>query len=310
MKSINILIVALILSITSIFATDFGSGPSVHARAYEKARTGIYYAGGSGTTGSYQKDVQYSSMVTNQVELLAPFNSLQYGLAFENYKSPVYERAYIYDENGNLLYSSDMSWKPIETLSPDGKTLSYAIPEYAGSIYFQLADRRVESDSEYIYVELEYGHSFSLEIIDGQIIIPGWVYDQKGVFVEWKNGQRYATDIQTGLPVWGGKESFLTKSSYVSGIIVLEPTGLYQSIYADRDWSTTFELTTQGDGYQNIWIGDQYGNSPQGLYITIVGSGLPAQYYEVQKGGYVYLPVKWGQTLHIVSYWGQMTGKG
>lgn len=291
-------------------ATDFGSGPSIHARAYEKARTGVYYAGGSGTTDSYQKNVQYSSMVTNEGELLAPFIDLQYGLEFENYKSSVYERAYIYDENGALLYSSNNSWEPIETLSPDGRTLSYTIPDWAGSIGFQLADRQVESDSDYAYVELEYGYSFNLEIVDGQITIPGWVYDQKGVFVEWKNGRRYATDIQTGLPVVGGNQYFLTRSSYVSGITVLEATGLYQSIYADRDWATTFELTTQCTGYQHLWIADSWGNSPQGLYITIVGSGLPAQYYLVQKGGYVYLPVKWGQTLHIVSYWGQMIRKG
>lgn len=311
MNTKNILI-ALITFIFSTFiasATDFGAGPDVYARAYGRVHHGNYQVHGSGLKEGFYTGFDYSSGVRNEEELMAPLKTA-YVLRFENYKTDVYESAQICDENGNSVFISNMSWKPLESLSSDGETLSYQMPEYAGSIWLHLADQYIESDADFVQVELKYGYTIDLQIQDGQVIVPGWVYEQNGAFIEWKNGVRTVTDIQTGLPVFGGKEILETRASGVSGITVRKVSGLYLSIYSSQDWNTTFESVAQEDGVLNIWIGDSYGNSPEGVWITNVGTGLPTEYTHPEKGGYIRYEVKKGETLHIVVRWSSSTGKG
>jgi hypothetical protein len=57
-------------------------------------------------------------------------------------------------------------------------------------------------------------------------------------------------------------------------------------------------------------VGDRWGNQPVGVYITNVGSKLPAVYYQSDKSGMIYFPVKEGETYHVQLYWNTSIGKG
>lgn len=311
MKRIYTLFI-LILSVALASATDFGAGPSVIARAYENVRSGDYSVTGEGIREGFGKLFQYSSSgVKNSDELMAPLRGLTYVLAFENCKAFVYESATLYNKAGEPLFVSSNSWRPEEHIASDGKSLSYSLPGNAGNIYLQLADRTIPCDADYVEVQLNGGYYFSLEMNNGGVTIPGWVYRNNGVFIEWKNGRRTVTDIQTGLNVPGGKELFqTTQEGGVEGITVRNPSGLYLSIYSDQGWETIFEVPTQETGMLSIWVGDRWGNSPVGVYSTNVGTKLPAAYYQPDKNGMIYLPVKKGETLHLQMYWNTSIGKG
>ncbi|MEY4440688.1 MAG: hypothetical protein RLY49_314 [Candidatus Parcubacteria bacterium] len=311
MKSIRILL-ALILSAILASATDFGAGPSVIARAYEDVRSGQYSVTGDGLKGGFGNIFQYPSVgVKNSDELRAPLRGITYLLTFENYKAYVNETVTLWNKAGVPVFVSRNSWRPEEHMSSDGKALSYTIPGNAGNIYLELADREIPCDSEYVEVQMEGGYYISLEMHDGLVVIPGWIYQSNGVFIEWKNGRRTVTDIQTGLPVVGGKDFFqTTQEGGVQGITVRNPSGLYLSIYGDSGWDTIFEVPTQSTGNFNLWVGDRWGNQPVGVYITNVGSKLPAVYYQTDKSGMIYFPVKKGETYHIQLYWNTSIGKG
>jgi hypothetical protein len=309
MKTIQILTVLFFTSLFSI-ATDFGSGPSVYARAYESVQSGSYNVWGEGLKSSFTQDIFYGDNgVKNSAELIGPLQGMEYALRFTNCKSPVYEQTVLRDKYGNTVFVSDYSWKPIESMSTDGKSLSYSIPAYAGAIYLQLADRMIECDSDFVEVQLENGQYITLEVFESkQILVPGWIYSQKGVFIEWKKGSRKVTDIQTGLVVRGGIKILRTHDGMIDGITTRETRGLYLSVYSSQDWDTTFETIVQQTGNLNLWVGDSWNNAPQGVYITNVGSKMPAVYYQPDKDGMLWLPVEAGQTLHLKPYWGANTG--
>lgn len=302
MKLIKLIAVATALIATAT-ATEFGAGPDVYARAYERVHHGYYQVYGDGLAEGFYFGFDYSDTgVSNQEELMSPLR-VQYLLTFENYKSEVYEDVQIFDAEGNQVFTSYKSWRPEETLSDDGFTLSYRMPYYAGKIWLQLADQIIPFDGDFAQVELYGGYTFDLGVHDGFVVVPGWVYQMRGAFVEWKNGGRVVTDIQTGLPVLGGKEILDVASTGVSGITLRNPSGRYLSIYSSWDWNTTFEVTMLQGGELNLWFGDGRGNFPQGVWITTVGSGQPAVYLRPNKGGVVYYDVEEGETIHIKQYW-------
>lgn len=301
MKSFQIAFFFLLSTIFS-FATDFGAGPDVYARAYERARTASYQVYGDGIENGYYIEIDYGQTVTNSAQLMAPFET-KYGLRFANYKDTVYEQASVTDADGKEIFIYSRGWKPEEILSSDGKTLSYRMPEYAGRIWLQLADQLIEFDGDAAEVVLDSGWTYNLEVRDGYVVVPGWIYQQHGAFVEWIGNRRIVTDIQTGLPVCGGKEILQVRQDGVDGITVREASGRFLSIYTSWDWDTTFEVTMPETGKLNLWMGDWYNQFPQGVYITVVGTGLPPVYCQPNKEGLIYFDVKKGQTLHIKQYW-------
>jgi hypothetical protein len=293
-----------ILFLTTIFgfATDFGAGPDLYARAYERAVQSSYQVYGNGLDNGYSEVTAYNKTVTSSVELMEPFKTA-YQLRFANYKEVVYETAEVTDIDGNRLFVSYTSWKPEEVLSDDGNVLSYRMPFYAGRVHLYLADRVIDFDGDAVEVVLDGGWNYFLEIRDGQVVVPGWVYEQKGAFVEWIKGRRIVTDIQTGLPVKPGKEIIEVSGSGVSGITVRETEGLYLSIYSNWDWNTTFEVTMPETGVLKLWMGDWQNYFPQGIWITKVGKGEQPVYLHPNKEGVIYFDVEGGETLHIKQYW-------
>jgi hypothetical protein len=50
-------------------------------------------------------------------------------------------------------------------------------------------------------------------------------------------------------------------------------------------------------------MGDWENRFPDGIWITVVGSGLEPVYLQPNKEGIVYFAVKKGQTLHMKHRW-------
>lgn len=312
MKNITKIVVFFFLIISAAFATDFGAGPDVFAKAYKKVHHGSYSIFGPGLIQGWGKIHNYGpNGVMSSPELMSPWQGLQWVLSFENYLAEVTEVTIVYDVDNNELFTSNQSWKPTETLSDNGKNLSYTMPDHAGSIWLTLADQKIPFSGDFVEVEFEGGWTMQLENRDGYVIVPGWIYQNKGAFVEWRSGRRTVTDIQTGLPVYGGKDWIQTRASGINGLVpVNENGGLYLSIYSNEQMTDIFETSMKQDGVLSVYLGDSWGNNPQGVWITVVGSNKDPVYQQVQKGGYVYVPVTSGQTLHLKLRWNIAIGKG
>lgn len=304
-------IAALILLMTSILASamDFGSGADLYARAYEKVDHAYYnvYGAGLKTESHFRQEVQYSVRgVRNSSELMTPLN-FTYVLAFDNYKSEVMERVDVVAADGEQLFVSNLNWKPEETLSEDGKTLSYAMPGNAGSIHLFLVDRKVLADEGVYFVQVQMdGYTLDLHVDDGYITVPGWVYENEGSFVVWKNGKKIVTDIQTGLPVVGGKEIVSTRPSGINGLEPVYISGLSLNLRSPTEYCPVYEVIVPQNGLLKISIEDYYGNQPEGIWITEVGHGLEPVYYHVTKDGFT-VPVTKDKTIHIKCRWYKMS---
>jgi hypothetical protein len=302
-------IIALLLSLISLVAsaaTDFGSGPDLFARAFERVDHGYYNVYGSGLKdgrGFFQEFPYSVRGVRNTTELMAPIQ-FTYLLNFDNYKSDVYERVDIVAANGDQLFVSEMTWKPEETLSPDGTSLSYQLPGTAGMIWLHLADQVVSTDGDIVEVQLENGYTIALSVSDGQVIVPGWIYEQNGTFIVWKNGRKTVTDIQTGKPVLPGKEIVQTRFAGVDGLVPVQVSGPFLNLYLSNEYNPTCEAVAQQDGELVIWIHhNQNGDSPEGVWFTVVGEGKDPLYLQPSKEGRVSLYLKKGQTVHIKCRW-------
>ncbi len=202
-----------------------------------------------------------------------------------------------------------MNYQPTETLSPDGKKLTYEIPEYAGIISFHLADQMILFDGDYVTVELRDGYTTNLEIIDGKIIVPGWLYENIGTFTTWKNGLASVTDIQTGLKVPSGAVVNTTNVVNVSGVEVHESPGLILSLDTyGFQYSPVYETSVSTAGSLTVRINDYWGNAPVGLYYTIVGDGKEMQYLLPATYGEFKIPCLKGQTFQIKFVWSNESG--
>jgi hypothetical protein len=304
MKTITLIAFLISLAFASA-ATDFGSGPALYARAFERVDHGYYNVYGSGLkdgNGFFQEFPYSVAGVHNTSELMAPIQ-FTYVLDFDNYKSDVYERVDIVAADGTQLFVSENNWKPEEVLSQDGKILSYQLPGSAGSIWLRLADQTVFTDGDTVEVQFQNGSGFAFAVRNGQVTIPGWIYEQEGVFIEWKDGRKTITDIQTGLNVVGGKEIVQTRSSGIEGLVPVQISELSLNLYLSKEYNPTCEAIAQQDGQLNVWIQDHYGNIPEGVWITTVGTGMDPVYLHPAKAGFVSLRVKKGQTLHVKSRW-------
>lgn len=195
-------------------------------------------------------------------------------------------------------------WQPTETVSSDGKTLQYLIPEESiGNIHFYLADQKIATDADYVTAQVN-GYQFNLPIVDGYVAISGWFYEQKGTFTTWKGGVATTTDIQTGLNVPGGVCLYSTRTKGVEGVDVLDSTGLLLTITESDPGSTIiYETTAQAPGSLTVKASTYWLMKPTGLYYTIVGQGKDKQYLLPTSSGEFKIPCLKGQTFQIKFVW-------
>lgn len=314
MKKTIITISFIFALISNLFAaTNFGSGPALFARAFERVDKAHYNVYGDGLKQGFSQEVQYSvAGVRNSGELMSLLQ-FNFSLSFDNYKSNVTEHVDIVASDGTQLFVSYNVWKPEEVLSQDGKNLSYKLPGQAGWIYLQLADQRVAFDGDSAQVLLESGYVLDLYPDNGFLTVPGWIFEQKGAFVVWKNGVKTVTDIQTGKSVNPEVQMLQTRTNGVSGLQVVPVTGMTANLNylsLNNEYNPTCEITVPQDGLFQLTIKDWYGNLPEGMSVTTVGLRAEPMYVHPNKSGYCSVMVKKGQTLHWKFRWAVQSPKG
>jgi hypothetical protein len=268
---------------------------------------------GDGLKQGFSQEVQYSVAGVRSSGELMSLLQFNFVLLFDNYKSNVTERVDIVASDGTQLFVSNNVWKPEEILSQDGKSLSYKLPGQTGWIHLQLADQRVAFDGDSAQVLLESGYVLDLYPDNGFVTVPGWVFEQKGAFVVWKNGVKTVTDIQTGKPVNPGVQVVQTRTNGVSGLQVVPVIGMVANLNylsLGNQYNPTCEITVPQDGLFQLTIQDWYGNLPEGMWVTTVGLGAEPIYVHPNKSGFCSVMVKKGQTLHWKFRWAAQSPKG
>ncbi len=307
-----LLFISLILPLTA--APEFGSAVERFKKAYQVADHGTYHIYGNGLEESYYFDVEYEG-VENREQLMSPFDGRAFLLEFSNYKSFVQETALILDRDGVVLFESNSSWKPIESISQKaGPSLEYTLPGHVGMIRFYLADQLVPFDGDSAHVQLVNGYAVTLEVSKGNVIVPGWIWEQEGTFVTFTDGEQEVTDIQTGLPVHRGFHMIQLEPTAIEGLEVVEAWKgtSYLDIYAPHNqWhKPVYEFTSISTRSYRVHVYDDRGMTPSMIQYTFTDddSGSGPDWITPNENGEFRIHVPAGKTIHLLPYWNHGQG--